>query len=118
MSVPSDYTTGPINTALDISSLQFESPFYELFGGSGFNGIWADIEPLSPSSVGALLGYVHFTLGVRGAQSRSTIYSLPVIPGFAAVYAYPQILSQRQCNVIFLPRPGLLRYTIRTAAIQ
>lgn len=118
MSVPSLYNANAaVDVATGVTTTIFQSPFYTLFGADNSNGIWIEVAPESPSAVNNLLGYAHFTLGVQGVGSRSSVYSAPVVADLATVFAYPEILSSRQANVLFYPVAGLIRYTVRSVPI-
>ena len=118
MSVPSLYNANAsVNTATGVTTTIFQTPFYQLFGTDNSNGIWIEVIPEAPSAVNNLLGYAHFTLGVQGVASRSSIYSTAVVADVATVFAYPEILSARQANVLFYPVAGLVRYTVRSVPI-
>lgn len=118
MSVPSLYNVNAaIDTATGVTASIFQTPFYQLFGVDNSNGIWMEVTPEAPSAVNNLLGYAHFTLGVQGVASRSSVYSVAVVADLATVFAYPEILSPRQANILFYPVVGLTRYTVRSAPI-
>lgn len=117
MSVPSRYEARPLTTNLDSSDRIFRSDTIPIFGTSGNNGVLLRVTPREPSGQGALLGWVHVSLGVIGLGGQFSVYTQALPPELDFVYVFDEVLTQRNARVWYYPNENIIRYDVSWAAV-